>query len=233
MKRALLIIFLVLLADQVLKIYIKTHYALNERTEVFSWFHIHFIENRGMAFGAELGGWVGKLLLTLFRLVMVGAIIWYLRKIIKRQEKPLFIASISLILAGAIGNIIDSMFYGLLFGPSNELQVAEFMPKDGGYESFLFGNVVDMLSFPMIEGHFPSWFPFWGGEDFLFFRPIFNLADSAITVGVCILIIKQRSFFGKKDAAIPVESIKDHTADEAKPDLLRSGHGQEEENKPV
>lgn len=223
MKRALIIVFLVLLADQALKIYVKTHYALNDRTEIFSWFNIHFIENRGMAFGFELlDGRAGKIILTLFRIAAVGGIIWYLRRIIQRGEKPLFIAAIALILAGAIGNIIDSMFYGLIFGPSNELQIAEVFPKGGGYESFLFGNVVDMLSFPMWEGTFPKWIPFWGGQEFQFFRPIFNLADSAITVGVAILVIKQKAFFGKKKS----ESVISSEGEAEHPEVLNSGHGE-------
>ncbi|HYG50085.1 MAG TPA: lipoprotein signal peptidase [Flavobacteriales bacterium] len=182
MRAALITIFSVLLVDQLVKIYIKTHFYLGESYEVFSWFHIHFIENRGMAFGTELGGsgstW-GKLALSVFRLLAIIGIAWYLRKLIRQKAQTLLIVCIGLIFAGAFGNMIDSMFYGLLFSESYELQIAEFLPKEGGYAPFLFGNVVDMVSFS-------------------FFPPIFNIADSSISIGVAILVLKQKSFFGKK-----------------------------------
>lgn len=187
MRAALITIFTVLLVDQFVKIYIKTHFALGDRVEIFSWFQIHFIENKGMAFGFEMGGpgsfW-GKLALSTFRLLAIVAIAWYLRKLIQRKAKTLHLVAIALIFAGAFGNMIDSMFYGLLFSESHELQVAEFLPKEGGYTGFLFGNVVDMIHFS-------------------FFPPVFNIADSAITIGVLILIFWQKSLFGKKETAQP------------------------------
>lgn len=182
MRAALITIFTVLFIDQFVKIYIKTHFVLGESVEVFSWFHIHFIENKGMAFGYELGGEgssIGKLFLSIFRLLAIIGIAWYLRKLIREKASTFFLVAIGLIFAGAFGNIIDSMFYGLIFSESYGLQTAEFMPANGGYAPFLFGNVVDMVSFS-------------------FFPPIFNIADSSITIGVAILILKQKTFFGKK-----------------------------------
>lgn len=204
---AVVTIFIVLLLDQWLKIWVKTHMVLNQSFQLFGqeWFQIYFTENKGMAFGMEIGG---KLFLSLFRIIAIIFISVYLSRLIKRQDKPMLIFSIALILAGATGNIIDSMFYGLIFNDSY-LVPAQFMPEDGGYAPFLFGKVVDMLYFPLFDGTFPDWVPFWGGQDFLFFRPIFNLADAAISIGVGILIIKQKSFFGsrKKKKALPEENI--------------------------
>ena len=161
-----------------------------------NWFYLHFTENNGMAFGYELGFSYGKLFLSVFRIIAVGAIAWYLVRCIKRKEKSGLIISFSLILAGALGNIIDSAFYGLLFSESTFYQKAVFLPIEGGYSSFLHGKVVDMLYFPIMQGIWPAWVPYFGGSDFLFFRPVFNLADSAITLGVGILIFFQKSLLG-------------------------------------
>ena len=163
------------------------------------WFFIHFTENEGMAYGMKLGGNYGKLLLSLFRIAAVIAIGWWLYRVTRKKVPFGLIFSISLILAGAIGNIIDSAFYGLIFSDSTCcMEIAKIFPKGGGYAGFLHGKVVDMLYFPVIETHYPSWFPLWGGEDFTFFRPVFNIADSAITTGVFILILFQKKFFKKE-----------------------------------
>lgn len=193
-KKALLVIFLVLLVDQVIKIWIKTHMVLGQEFKITDWFIIHFTENNGMAFGLELGGSIGKMLLSIFRIVAVGAIGWYLFKLVREKAPVGLIVSVSMILAGALGNIIDSVFYGLLFNESY-YQVAEFLPASGGYAGILHGKVVDMLYFPLIESHFPQWMPFMGGEHFIFFRPVFNIADSSITIGVAIILIFQKKFF--------------------------------------
>ena len=193
-KIAILTILLVLLVDQIVKIWIKTHMVLGEEYRITNWFIIHFTENNGMAFGFELGGSMGKVLLSSFRIVAVGAIGWYLWKLVKDKAPTGLIISIALILAGALGNIIDSLFYGLIFDHSY-YQVARMFPENGGYASFLHGRVVDMLYFPLIKTNFPAWFPIWGGQEFEFFRPVFNLADSAITTGVAMILLFQRKYF--------------------------------------
>jgi signal peptidase II len=195
-KKPLIIILLVLLADQILKFWIKTHMYLGESIRVAGdWFYITFVENYGMAFGMEFGGEYGKLFLSLFRIVVVGTMLYYLFKAAKNNSLHQgLVVSFSLIVAGAIGNIIDSAVYGLLFSDSFG-QVATFMPADGGYATFLHGRVVDMFYFPIIESQFPAWFPVWGGEEFTFFSPVFNLADMSISTGVGIFIIYQKHFF--------------------------------------
>jgi len=201
-KKPLIIVFLVLLFDQLIKIYIKTHFFLGEEVHVAgNWFILHFTENNGMAYGMEFGGQFGKIFLSTFRIAAVFGIGWYLWTIIKKKEDKLYVICIALIFAGALGNIIDSAFYGMIFSDSN-YDVARFMPVEGGYAPFLRGKVVDMFYFPLIEGHFPSWFPIWGSEDFIFFRPVFNLADFSISVGVTMIILYQKRFFGKKDIEV-------------------------------
>ncbi len=196
MKKAALIVFLVLLVDQVLKIWIKTNMALGDNFKITDWAFIHFIENPGMAFGMELGGSYGKLILTLFRIIVVGGIIYWLRNLIKEKAANIAIVSVSLILAGAIGNIIDSIFYGVLFSSSNG-QIANFLPPEGGYASWFHGQVVDMFYFPLYKGYLPEWLPFWGGDYFIFFRPIFNVADTSISIGVGLLLLFQKTIFKK------------------------------------
>ena len=159
-----------------------------------------------MAFGLELGGSAGKFLLSFFRIAAVIGIGWYLWALIKKKSHPGLIAGMSLIFAGAIGNIIDSAFYGIIFSESS-FQLAKLFPPEGGYASFLQGRVVDMLYFPIIEGHFPSWVPMWGDEEFIFFRPVFNIADSTITIGVLSLLIWQKKFFSKEIPAEPDSQI--------------------------
>mgnify|MGYP000284872139 FL=1 len=184
---AITVVLLVIIIDQVIKIWVKTNMALYETIDVASWFKIYFVENNGMAFGIEV---LGKLFLSLFRIIAVGFIGYYLYLLVTRNFKHGYIACIALILAGAIGNIIDSVFYGEIFTASYPGHVASIVPFGQGYSSWLHGKVVDM--FPLIEGTFPSWIPVWGGEDFIFFRPIFNFADSAITVGIILLLIFYR-----------------------------------------
>tara|TARA_Y100000589_G_scaffold317298_1_gene343123 strand:- start:49676 stop:50347 length:672 start_codon:yes stop_codon:yes gene_type:complete len=187
----LFIIFTVLFIDQAIKIWVKTHLMLGTGFNVLGdWFQIHFVENPGMAFGFEFGGSYGKLFLSLFRIVAIAGIGYYLYKLPNYVPKGYKI-SIALIFAGAIGNVIDSAFYGMIFNDSFG-QVAELFPPEGGYGSFLHGRVVDMFYFPLVEGYFPDWFPIWGGEHFIFFRPVFNFADAAISVGIAIILIFYR-----------------------------------------
>ena len=197
-KKSIAFIVILLILDQILKIWIKTNMMLGESYHIFGdWFQIYFIENNGMAFGMELEGEWGKMLLSLFRIIAVCGIGWYLHDICKKKAPMGLIIAISLIFAGAMGNIIDSAFYGMIFNDSY-YQVAQFMPEEGGYSSFLHGKVVDMLYFPLIEGRFPDWFPIWKGEHFVFFRPVFNIADSYITIGVAFILLFQRHYFVKE-----------------------------------
>lgn len=208
-RLAFLVIFLILAIDQIVKIWIKTHFYLGEEEKVLgNWFIIHFVENRGMAFGFEFAGRFGKVILTLFRTVAASVIMYYLLKYIKKGIPTGLVVCIAMIFAGAVGNIIDSAFYGILFSDSYG-HIAEFLPAGGGYESFLHGSVVDMLYFPLIKGNWPSWSPINAGEPFLFFRPVFNIADSSITVGITLILIFYRNIFNdfeKKKAKESQES---------------------------
>lgn len=183
---ALSVIFSVLVIDQIIKIWIKTHMYWHESIRVTDWFYIFFTENNGMAFGMEI---FGKLFLTLFRLVAVSVIGWFLYKFVKHGMKTGFIVCVSLILTGALGNIIDSVFYGVLFSESTASSVATFLPESGGYAPWFYGKVVDMFYFPIIDTYWPSWMPFVGGEHFIFFSPIFNFADAAISCGIIALLL--------------------------------------------
>ena len=201
-KIAAFIAFLVI-SDQVLKIYVKTHFHVGESHAVVgNWFRLYFIENEGMAYGWKFGGEFGKMFLTLFRLAAVIYGVFFIQKIIKKKYHTGFIICVALIFAGALGNLIDSMFYGIIFEESSidALNVAKIFPIHG-YAGFLHGNVVDMLYFPIIRNTtFPSWVPFWGGQDFEFFRPIFNLADASISTGIITLLLFQKRFFKTKDS---------------------------------
>ena len=197
LKKSLGLVLLIVFLDQAIKIYVKTHFLLGESVTVFDWFKIYFVENNGMAFGTEFGGTAGKLFLTVFRLVAITGILYWLYTAVKKKESPLLITAISLILAGAIGNILDSVFYGRLFSDSFH-HVAQFLPENGGYAPWFQGRVVDMFYFPLFDVHLPTWLPLVGGKQFTFFEPVFNLADSAITIGVAILILFNKRIFGKK-----------------------------------
>lgn len=196
LKKASLLILLVLVIDQWSKIYIKTHFQLGESVEVFSWFKIHFVENKGMAWGMEIPGQYGKLLLSIFRVIAIGFIGYWLWDSIRKKVSNMLIICISLIFAGALGNQLDSTFYGILFNHSNH-QVASFLPESGGYAPVFYGRVVDMLYFPLYEGVLPEWIPFKGGEYFSFFDPVFNVADSAISLAVMLLIVFNKTVFPK------------------------------------
>jgi signal peptidase II len=197
-RHVIWIVVLVLVVDQALKFWIKTHMNFNQEFIIFpNWFRIHFTENPGMAYGLELGGEWGKVLLTLFRLVAVVVGFKYMSTLVKQRHHTGLLICGALILAGAAGNLIDSMFYGLIFSETNFYDVATFMPKGGGYAGFLHGKVVDMLYFPVFRGYLPNWIPFKGGDYFVFFNPIFNIADAAISVGVITILVFQKRFFHK------------------------------------
>ncbi|SDF08014.1 lipoprotein signal peptidase [Chitinophaga filiformis] len=197
-RHVIWIVVLVLVVDQALKFWIKTHMNFSQEFIIFpNWFRIHFTENPGMAYGLELGGEWGKVLLTLFRLAAVVIGFKYMKTLVKQQHHTGLLICGALILAGAAGNLIDSMFYGLIFSETNFYDVATFLPKGGGYASFLHGKVVDMLYFPVYRGYLPTWIPFKGGDYFVFFNPIFNIADAAISVGVITILVFQKRFFHK------------------------------------
>lgn len=208
LRSAVLIILAIIIADQALKIWIKTSFPFGEVMRVFGsesasgefrGFKLYFIENEGMAWGWKFGGSWGKTILTLFRLVAVGFGTWYLGKIVKQGYSKGFIVCASLIYAGALGNLIDSMFYGLIFTASDYNSVATMFPEKG-YAGFLHGHVVDMLYFPLIKTTYPEWIPFLGGKEFEFFSPIFNIADAAISIGVITLLVFQKRFLHKEEA---------------------------------
>lgn len=198
LKKASLLILLVLILDQWSKIYIKTHFQLGESVDVFNWFKIHFVENKGMAWGMEIPGAYGKLMLSLFRVVAIGFIGYWLWDSIRKKVSNILIICISLIFAGALGNQLDSTFYGLIFGNSRD-QVAGFLPEAGGYAPLFYGRVVDMFYFPLYEGVLPDWIPLKGGTYFSFFDPVFNVADSAISIAVVLLILFNKTVFPKEE----------------------------------
>ncbi|MEE0979431.1 MAG: lipoprotein signal peptidase [Muribaculaceae bacterium] len=205
---AAIIIFFIIIVDQVVKFYVKTHFFLGESVDVTSWFKLLFVENNGMAFGMEFGS---KLFLTLLRIVVVGFIIYYMLRIRKNPKlKWGYMVCLALIVAGAAGNIIDCLFYGLIFNNPLPPEVAQLFPADGGYASLFHGKVVDMLYFPLFSFFWPDWMPFVGGERFLFFQPVFNIADAAISVGIIALIL-----FYSNQISVLWESGKDEkTADD-------------------
>lgn len=198
LKKASVIIVLVLLIDQISKFYIKTNFSLGEEVPVFDWFRILFVENEGMAWGTKIPGEYGKLFLTLFRLVAIVGIGYWLWDSVRKNGSRILITAIALIFAGAFGNIIDSVFYGIIFNDSYG-QVAEFMPAQGGYGTLFHGKVVDMLYFPLWQGNLPEWIPFWGGNYFTFFEPVFNIADTAISAGVILLLLFNKRAFPKEE----------------------------------
>ncbi len=196
LKNSIIIIVLVLLLDQITKIYIKTHLSLEESIIIFDWFRIAFVENEGMAWGAKIPGQYGKLFLTIFRLIAIVGIGYWLWNSVRKNQSKILIISIALIFAGALGNIIDSVFYGILFNDSHH-QVATIFPEGGGYGTLFHGKVVDMLHFPFWKGFLPEWIPFWGGDYFTFFDPVFNIADMSISTGFGILIVFHKKAFPK------------------------------------
>jgi signal peptidase II len=194
-KKSVLLILLILFVDQVLKIWIKTHLAIGQEMHLFgNWGILHFIENNGMAFGMEMGGKPGKFILSIFRIIAIFGIGWFLFTLVSKKANAGLILAVSAILAGAIGNIIDSAFYGMIFSDSLNHPSILF-PPGGGYSSFLHGKVVDMFYFPIINAHWPDWSPIHPGESFIFFRPVFNISDSAITCGVISIVLFQKKMF--------------------------------------
>ena len=231
--KAGLLVLLVLLIDQSIKIWVKTHMVYGEEIPLFGlpWALIHFVENNGMAFGISLGGEYGKLALSLFRILAVIFLVLFMRQLIRENISWGVLGSFSLILAGAIGNILDSAFYGIIFSESAGHELARLFPPEGGYSSFLHGKVVDMLYFPIISGYWPDWVPIVGGRYYQFFKPVFNIADFAITLGVLNILFFQRSFLSSKiihsepekdnENTEPEEEISSDLADSAAVDSLQ------------
>lgn len=223
LRTVVFLIAVIIIIDQALKIWIKTSHPTGEVVRVlgFDWFRLHFIENPGMAWGWKFGNETGKMILTLFRLAAVIFGTWYLGRIVKQQYSRGFIICAGLIYAGALGNLIDSMFYGMIFdkGLHFDVTTGEYIPylnevakfSSNGYSSFLHGSVVDMLYFPIVKSHFPSWLPFIGGDEFEFFSPIFNVADASISTGVITLLLFQKRFFKKHHPVAPVSTVETNT----------------------
>lgn len=212
LKKAFVLIVIILLIDQISKFYIKTHFALNDKTIIFNWFQIVFVENEGMAWGTKMSDFItfitdrtAKLILTIFRIVAVCFISYWLVTSIKKKSATILIVAIALIFAGALGNIIDSVFYGMIFNDSQS-QVATFLPVGGGYDTIFHGKVVDMLHFPIWSGFLPEWIPFIGGDYFTFFEPVFNVADMAISTGIGMLIVFNKKAFDQKSDSIEVDN---------------------------
>jgi len=197
--RIALLVLIILIIDQTLKVYIKTNFYYHEMVPMLGqdWAYLHFVENNGAAFGLSLGGEWGKLMLTTFRIFTVAILAYFINMLLKRKENMGMITALSLVFAGAIGNIIDSVFYGVIFSESgySPAEIAVFMPEGGGYSSLFHGKVVDMFYFPMIDTVWPEWVPLFGGDSFQFFRPVFNVADSSIFIGMVILLIFYRDLF--------------------------------------
>lgn len=208
------VVIAVLILDQVIKFWIKLTFAYHEhRSVVGDWFYLYFIENEGMAFGITWGGTTGKLLLTLFRLVAVGFIFYWLKRLLDSNAHKGLIVCVALIMAGAFGNIIDSVFYGLIFSQSTPTQLATLFPAEGGYAPMLHGHVVDMFYFPLWEGYLPEWLPVWGGTYFRFFDAIFNVADAAISVGIIAILIFQTVFFKDEKKQVVATTPSDPLAE--------------------
>ena len=204
---AALIVVAILVIDQVIKIWVKTHMTLHEQIEIFSWFKIVFIENNGMAYGMEIGS---KLVLSLFRVVAVSILGYYIAQQVRKQARYGYLICLSMVMAGAAGNIFDSMFYGLIFNASSEFYTSYFVPFGTGYASFLMGKVVDMFYFPLIVTTWPDWVPMFGGQPYVFFSPVFNFADASISVSVVLVLL----FYRKEISEITLKK-KTETADEA------------------
>ncbi len=210
-RMAVLIVLAVLLIDQVIKIWVKTSMTLHESIHVTDWFYITFIENNGMAFGMQLGS---KIILSLFRLIAISALGYYIWLEVRRQAKTGYIVCLSMVLAGAAGNLIDCMFYGLIFNASSPYYLSYFVSFGTGYAPFLMGKVVDMFYFPLIETEWPTWMPFVGGDHFVFFSPVFNFADSCISVSVVWLLLFYRQEIGKMSLRKVVEQPKEQAEQE-------------------
>ena len=205
---AVVLVLAILLIDQVIKIWVKTHMTLHEQIEILSWFKIVFIENNGMAYGMEIGS---KLVLSVFRVLAIGLLTYYLVRQVKKQARWGYIVCLSMVLAGAAGNIFDSMFYGLVFNASSDYYVSYFVPFGTGYAPFLMGKVVDMFYFPLIVTTWPDWVPVVGGNPYVFFSPVFNFADSSISVGVVLLLL----FYRKEISEITFKKEKPQVHEEA------------------
>jgi len=204
LKKSLILIVIILVIDQISKIYIKTHFVLGESVPVFEWFKIYFVENNGMAWGTKISDFISfisdrtaKIALTIFRIIAIFGIGYWLYDATKKKGSKVLVLAIAFIFAGALGNILDSVFYGVFFNDSHQ-QVASFLPESGGYDTLLHGRVVDMLYFPLWKGYMPEWVPFYGGDYFTFFEPVFNIADIAISTGFVMLIVFNKRAFPKQ-----------------------------------